>query len=1003
MKRITRRITCILIAPILMWTLFAESISAADQPSVDEFSRPYKNYDLSQTMEYYPYPLFSWNQGTLKWEQKQNVDLKSGMISYAAENEPNANHSMENEMKVGNDSSGGYETYMKFGKSLHPLDGGLLVWAQLRLHEQGNDIDCYYCDSYGQNEQYAIYKVLEPWSVERLTWADKPDISEIPAAVKTKMKGTESGWFIWDVSDLVSQWYKNPSSDHGIAIRAAHVDDSGSLRVFDKLSAALTNMPVLQVKYSPKPEAPTAITYGHQPNSSQGTVKLQWTSVTGAKGYRMYMYNGTGYEKIYEGQETSWTSLGKNIWPTNQQITSGDYSLKKDGTGTELSDEPGKVYRLNGDSTSQPDSYYFKVSAYNDYGETDLSDVRSVKMPKTSQPDIPRNVKASSELLSNFTLSWDPVTGIQGVRYMYQLSRPGGQVKYAGATDSNRITIPENELAAREEYDFSVKSVYDGGYSDYSAPLRVTARKKLDSVLVQSSIPFGPYNNWSPTLKIALKNMGNEPWTKDSGYTLKAGPFSVELDGKEVIRPGDIKEFVFRLPDDMPLGTSEVTWQMYNQNDGYFGDRLSKELTLIDSAVPFISLASPADGHVIKGKIKLQGTISDFRLTQYSVSFEDGHSPGIWKMISSGTQTTSELGEWDTTGLANGTYKLRIEAKDAAGNEAVKDYTISVGNPLPAPAVNGITDQSILVSGRAVPNSRVLVTQNGNTLGSGFASKDGSFSISFPKQRAGTQILVYSEDEIVESGPVSLIVKDVTPPAQPIVQTVTNMTAAIIGKTEPKASVTVKIGNSLYTKVADGAGNFSVGIPIQNSGTAISITAKDAAKLQSKEVRVNVARVAPNIPAVNGIHNKSAAITGKAEKYGLVSAVSAGKTYSGKADASGNFKIGIPIQNSGSKVSVSVKDGAGKVSVSRSLTVSRIAPNMPVVYAVKPTSASVTGKTEGSVLVYVKIGTRTYSAKAGTNGSFKVTIPKQRKGTEVYVTAKDAKKAVSAARVVKVY
>jgi Bacterial Ig domain len=73
------------------------------------------------------------------------------------------------------------------------------------------------------------------------------------------------------------------------------------------------------------------------------------------------------------------------------------------------------------------------------------------------------------------------------------------------------------------------------------------------------------------------------------------------------------------------------------------------------------------------------------------------------------------------------------------------------------------------------------------------------------------------------------------------------------------------------------------------------------------------------------------------------------------------------------------------------------------VNAVRYTATSVTGKTEKLAVVKVKIGTRTYSAKANSYGSFKVSIPRQKRGIALSVTATDAKGFVSAARTVKVY
>ena len=67
---------------------------------------------------------------------------------------------------------------------------------------------------------------------------------------------------------------------------------------------------------------------------------------------------------------------------------------------------------------------------------------------------------------------------------------------------------------------------------------------------------------------------------------------------------------------------------------------------------------------------------------------------------------------------------------------------------------------------------------------------------------------------------------------------------------------------------------------------------------------VQVARIASNIPVVNAVNNKSAWVTGKTEKYAIMTVQIGSKYYSGKADIVGNFKVSIPIQNSGTSLKI---------------------------------------------------------------------------------------------------
>ncbi|OIK09409.1 hypothetical protein BIV60_24015 [Bacillus sp. MUM 116] len=123
------------------------------------------------------------------------------------------------------------------------------------------------------------------------------------------------------------------------------------------------------------------------------------------------------------------------------------------------------------------------------------------------------------------------------------------------------------------------------------------------------------------------------------------------------------------------------------------------------------------------------------------------------------------------------------------------------------------------------------------------------------------------------------------------------------------------------------------------------------------------------------------------------------KKYSAKADVKGYFKVIIPTQTAGTKLTVTAKDAAGNVSSSKSISVlDKIAPAIPTVNTVSNLTKVITGKAEAGATITVTIGTKKYTAKADTKANFKVTIPVQKEGTKLTVTAKDAAGNVSAAK-----
>ncbi|MEY2196041.1 Ig-like domain-containing protein [Neobacillus sp. BF23-41] len=345
---------------------------------------------------------------------------------------------------------------------------------------------------------------------------------------------------------------------------------------------------------------------------------------------------------------------------------------------------------------------------------------------------------------------------------------------------------------------------------------------------------------------------------------------------------------------------------------------------------------------------------------------------------------------------------LNVTASDAANNVSpIVTTTVIDKTPPSEPSVNPVTNKAAEITGKTEAGAIVNAVIGSKTYRD-TADLNGIFKIIIPVQISGTAISVTSTDFAQNQSQSKKVAVTRIAPNVPVVNTVTNKSTTVTGVTEKAATVIVKAGTLSYSGITDSYGKFTVKIPTQNSGVELSITAKDAAGNISLPKKMQVTRVAPNVPVVNVVNNKAATVTGKTEKYAVVSIFIGTKSYGTKADSVGNFKVAIPIQISGTSIKVT-STVAGKVSNARSLTVNRVAPNIPVVNSVRYYSTSATGKTEKYAVVAVKIGTKVYTSKANIYGNFKVTIPKQKAGTQLFVTAKDSKGLISATRTVKVY
>lgn len=108
--------------------------------------------------------------------------------------------------------------------------------------------------------------------------------------------------------------------------------------------------------------------YGNGVNSCTGYLDLTWDAVADATTYYVAIFNGSVYDYFPVGNVTSWSTKGKGIWPTDEEISSGRYELHTDGSGTELNMIPALSYRNAGTVYASDLNYYVSVIPANDKG-----------------------------------------------------------------------------------------------------------------------------------------------------------------------------------------------------------------------------------------------------------------------------------------------------------------------------------------------------------------------------------------------------------------------------------------------------------------------------------------------------------------------------------------------------------------------------------------------------------------------------------------------------------
>ena len=90
----------------------------------------------------------------------------------------------------------------------------------------------------------------------------------------------------------------------------------------------------------------------------------------------------------------------------------------------------------------------------------------------------------------------------------------------------------------------------------------------------------------------------------------------------------------------------------------------------IDKTKPTAIISSPATNLSVNGTVNIIGTAADANLYSGTVEFGSGTVPTSWTQLASltGSVNNDLLATWDTTGIMDGTFTLRLTVNDEAGN-----------------------------------------------------------------------------------------------------------------------------------------------------------------------------------------------------------------------------------------------------------------------------------------------------------------------------------------------
>ena len=236
---------------------------------------------------------------------------------------------------------------------------------------------------------------------------------------------------------------------------------------------------------------------------------------------------------------------------------------------------------------------------------------------------------------------------------------------------------------------------------------------------------------------------------------------------------------------------------------------------------------------------------------------------------------------------------------------------------LPTPTISPISNKSTSITGTYLSNSYVQIFSNDKLLKTLPTDQKGSYMYGIKPIKAFTKISIIGITDGLKSKANSLIVSDSIAPTVLSINSVSDQSQNLIGKSEPFTIVKVYFNKKLIGKsVVPSSGKFSIKIKKQKVNSLLEVIAFDKSNNQSKPVSVHVLdRTAPSIPTVLPIKENSTTVNGKTEPNALVK-LYINNRYTSKttASTSGSYSFKVSKLKAYTGVKVYSIDSAGNQS-----------------------------------------------------------------------------------------
>ncbi|MDN3202379.1 Ig-like domain-containing protein, partial [Enterococcus faecalis] len=459
---------------------------------------------------------------------------------------------------------------------------------------------------------------------------------------------------------------------------------------------------------------------------------------------------------------------------------------------------------------------------------------------------------------------------------------------------------------------------------------------------------------------------------------------------------------IIRKEDGTELGRGTV------DSNGHYSVTIPKQGagTRVKAEVSYNGKTSVSGIVTVSQGVIVQTTINN-NLTTDSTNVTGAGEPGGTVIIRKEDGTELGRGTVDS----NGHYSVTIPKQGAGtrvkaevsynGKTSVSGIvTVSQGVIVQTTINNNLTTDSTNVTGAGEPGGTVIIRkEDGTELGRGTVDSNGHYSVTIPKQGAGTRV----KAEVSYNGKTSVsgivtVKQDAL--AQTTISNIDTTTTTVTGTGEPNATIQLKVGNKVIAEGKIGSdGKYSLTIKEQAAGKVVqAIVTKDGLISEASTTVIKGALVQTTI---SNIDTTMTSVSGKAEPNATIQLKVGDKVIAaGKVGSDGLYSLTIPKQSAGTVVqAVATLDG---LTSTAETVVVRGELDQTTISAITTETTTVTGTGEPNATIQLKVGDKVIAAgKVGSDGKYSLTIPKQSANSVVVAVVTKDNKTSEASTVVK--